>query len=267
MLARVFVDPTAPWILKGGTSLLIRIPGARHSRDIDLLHPDADLEQAYADLAAIVSAPSPLDRLTFQLRVDARNENEGSTLVWKLRATPVLGSTLLQHFPIDLTAGKELVGEIDRIVPTPTIEIDDVATPLPAFSCYPIVDQLADKLAAMYEYHGVTRTPSSRWRDLVDLLLLLATSSFDAAKLHLAIDHQRAHRPALDLPVAVRAPGPRWHDHDTYPATARAVPGLPAELRDIDVALDHLGRCMNPLLGSSVTDGTWNPTTWCWEPV
>ncbi|WP_420811603.1 nucleotidyl transferase AbiEii/AbiGii toxin family protein [Nocardia mangyaensis] len=60
MLARVFVDPFGPWILKGGTSLLVRIPGARHSQDLDLLHPDAAAE-VYPDVGR-QSAPAFPDR-------------------------------------------------------------------------------------------------------------------------------------------------------------------------------------------------------------
>ena len=35
-LARVFALPETSWILKGGSGLLVRIPDARYSRDLDL---------------------------------------------------------------------------------------------------------------------------------------------------------------------------------------------------------------------------------------
>ncbi|MBF6102181.1 nucleotidyl transferase AbiEii/AbiGii toxin family protein [Nocardia cyriacigeorgica] len=261
MLARVFVDPTAPWILKGGTSLLVRIPGARHSQDLDLLHPHADLEQAYNELRDLVAAPSPLDRLTFKLEVKKRNVNEGGTSVWQLKATPFLGVNGLQHFPIDLTAGKQLIGHIDRITPAPTIDIEDVQPP-PEFACYPLIDQIADKLAAMYEYHGEERAPSTRWRDLADLLLIISTSRFDAAALHMALNHQRQHRAALALPSAIHLPGPLW-EH-SYPAIARTIHRLPPELHHTGAALAYLGQCMNPILNGTITAGTWNHTDQTW---
>lgn len=262
MLARVFVEPAGSWILKGGTSLLVRIPGARHSQDIDLLHLDTDLGQAFAELDALVSAPSRLDRFTFQLQVTKRNDNEGGTPVWKLRATPMLGTKKLQNFPIDLTAGKQLIGEIDWVAPAPTIEIEDVL-PSPRFACYPVVDQISDKLAAMYEYHGELRVPSSRWRDLADLLLLIRAMSFDAELLCRSLEYQRQHRPTLELPDAVGTPGPRWKD--SYPDTARTVSGLPKGLQSLEAALECLGLCMNPILGGAVTTGTWNHTVQRWE--
>ncbi|MFF0264698.1 nucleotidyl transferase AbiEii/AbiGii toxin family protein [Kribbella sp. NPDC004536] len=38
-LARIFIEPTNDWVLKGGTSLAVRSPSARYSKDIDLFTP------------------------------------------------------------------------------------------------------------------------------------------------------------------------------------------------------------------------------------
>ncbi|HYO20465.1 MAG TPA: nucleotidyl transferase AbiEii/AbiGii toxin family protein, partial [Dermatophilaceae bacterium] len=55
-LVRVFADPSGPWVLKGGTGLLIRLPEARHSRDVDLLHTDGDIGTALKELRDLVGA-------------------------------------------------------------------------------------------------------------------------------------------------------------------------------------------------------------------
>ncbi|MGV9638011.1 nucleotidyl transferase AbiEii/AbiGii toxin family protein [Nocardia rhamnosiphila] len=258
MLAKIFRDPDVPWILKGGTGLLVRIPGARHSQDLDLLHPDTELEQAFEELRTLVVAVGPDDRFRFSLVVKTRRED-----TWQLNATPYLGAHALQHFPIDLTAGRQLVGEIDRIAPRQVIEIPDLAPP-PLFSCYPLADQIADKLAAMYEFHGPDRRPSTRWRDLADLLLIIRNFEFDAASTCTALDKQRECRAALELPTAVRAPGPRWEAE--YPGLAAATI-LPAALHRLDEALLVLGRCVNPLLSGELTEGRWNPESATWDPA
>jgi predicted nucleotidyltransferase component of viral defense system len=49
-LARVFAAADSPWVLKGGTGLLIRLPGARYSQDLDLLHLSENLEAAIEEL-------------------------------------------------------------------------------------------------------------------------------------------------------------------------------------------------------------------------
>ncbi|MBF6289889.1 nucleotidyl transferase AbiEii/AbiGii toxin family protein [Nocardia cyriacigeorgica] len=258
MLAKIFHDPGVPWVLKGGTGLLVRIPGARHSQDLDLLHPDTDLAEAFQELRGLVETVGQHDRFRFSLDVKARRED-----TWQLHATPYLGANALQHFPIDLTAGRQLVGEIDRVSPRQVIEIPDLDPP-PPFSCYPLADQIADKLAAMYEFRGAERAPSTRWRDLADLLLIISNFEFDAASTRTALDNQRECRTLLELPAAVHAPGPRWEAE--YPRLAAATI-LPAALHRLDAALLFLGRCVDPLLCGDLTAGRWDPATNSWNTV
>lgn len=51
-LARIFHQESL-WVLKGGIGLLTRLPGARHSRDIDLMHLTATPADAEAEVRAI----------------------------------------------------------------------------------------------------------------------------------------------------------------------------------------------------------------------
>jgi hypothetical protein len=46
---------------------------------------------------------------------------------------------------------------------------------------YPLVDHVADKVAAMFELHGEKCAPSTRYRDLVDLVAIVISASVDAA--------------------------------------------------------------------------------------
>lgn len=66
-LARIFSQPEGRWLLKGGASLLVRLPDARYSQDIDLLHTAAGLEEAVEDLRAAADF-SELDPLSFVIR-------------------------------------------------------------------------------------------------------------------------------------------------------------------------------------------------------
>ncbi|MFD3591489.1 nucleotidyl transferase AbiEii/AbiGii toxin family protein [Nocardia sp. NPDC058640] len=259
-LARVFAEPGMPWILKGGTGLLVRLPGARHSEDVDLLHLEADLEQAFAELRELTSATTALDPLTFQVTKKDRDSEFGS-LTLRLRATPYFGTNPAQSFPIDLTSRRELVGAVDLITPVQVLDIEDVSAP-PLFACYPLADQIADKVAAMYERHGARELPSTRWRDLADLLMLIRTVPFDAADTCAALAEQPARRPGLRLPAAVESPGEDWNTG--YGKLAKTTT-LPPELHSLDAALVVLGHCVNPLLDRSVETGTWNPVSRAWS--
>lgn len=53
-LARVFSRPDSGWVLLGGAGLLVRLPGARHSRDLDLLHTTSTGEDALLQLRELV---------------------------------------------------------------------------------------------------------------------------------------------------------------------------------------------------------------------
>jgi Nucleotidyl transferase AbiEii toxin, Type IV TA system len=96
-LGRVFANADSPWILKGAAGLLIRLPGARHSRD-----------------------------------------RSGRTTTATFR------------------------GRGARRRRAPGVHAD------------PLPDQVADKVCAMYEKHGHFAARSSRYRDLVDLVMVIA---------------------------------------------------------------------------------------------
>jgi Nucleotidyl transferase AbiEii toxin, Type IV TA system len=61
---------------------------------------------------------------------------------------------------------------------TPALPID-WPTDWPNVRLYPIEDHIADKICGMYEWPG--DTPSSRYRDLADLLLLAQREDLNGA--------------------------------------------------------------------------------------
>ncbi|OBA58498.1 hypothetical protein A5780_21430 [Nocardia sp. 852002-20019_SCH5090214] len=262
-LARVFAEAGSGWILKGGMSLLVRLPGARSSRDVDLLHRTASFDDAFDELRTLVGRQYPeLDPLTFQLDRQGSEDQSGMS-VMKLQATPYAGAVPFQGFPIDLTVGRELVGEIDYLAPEHAIDIPGTVARAPEFACYPLADQVADKFAAMYEYRS--GYPSTRWRDLVDLLLIINHCTLDAARTLAALHKQVEQRPLLEaLPQQVHSPGPRWAE--SYPPLAKETM-LPTALHTLDAALELLGICMNPLLNQGIVEGTWQPSTRSWKSL
>src|ERR1700730_13980464 len=48
------------------------------------------------------------------------------------------------------------------------------------YRAYTLVDHVADKVAAMYELHGAIAVPSTRYRDLVDLVAVVISVSVPA---------------------------------------------------------------------------------------
>jgi predicted nucleotidyltransferase component of viral defense system len=187
-LGRVFADPGSPWILKGGTGLLVRLPLARHSRDLDLMHRGTDPAAALDDLRALAGT-SPIDPFRFVL-------TEGRTLTGHTRGVTVrvevyLGTVRLESFPIDLSTEHRLLGRVEHRRPRPVLEHPDLAD-LPAVALYPLPDQVADKTCAMYQRYEPGQQPSTRFRDLVDLVLIVSAFDIDATTTHHAPMHDTA---------------------------------------------------------------------------
>ncbi|WP_280426439.1 nucleotidyl transferase AbiEii/AbiGii toxin family protein [Nocardia carnea] len=258
-LARVFADPAAPWVVTGGGGLLVRLPGARSSQDLDLIRPDTDITDAIDELHRLGGAHPDTD--PFVLRVELARQLTGDAAAGaELAVSIYLGATMIEDFRIDLATDKTIIGTIESLPPTPVLDLDGFAA-LPPVRLIPIPSQV-DKICAMTARYGATRQPSSRWRDLADLVLIVQSFAFDAAETRAALDIQQQRR-GLELPTALRAPGPEWER--AYPAMAKGT-SLPTELHDLDTALGFIGAALNPLLDGTRTHGRWNPHTRTWDP-
>ncbi len=93
---------------------------------------------------------------------------------------------------------------------------------------YPVTDHVADKVCAMYERHGPDQPASTRYRDLVDLILLALREPLPGHELHLTLGTEVGRRTALgtvlELPSTFTIPGPAWPDG--YKSEAAKVVGL-----------------------------------------
>lgn len=256
-LARVFAEPTGSWVLKGGTSLLIRLPDARHSQDIDLLHTTSSIEEAIAELQTLVSRDIG-DPLAFVL--GSPTAMSGGVAGVQVPVTVYLGATQFERFPIDLSTDLHTVAHVEHVRPAPVVDIPGLS-PLPEFVLYPLPDQVADKVCAMYERHGSHQRPSTRYRDLVDLLLIATSLSLDATLTEHALKSESRRR-GLDLPDKLIEPGPEWASG--YRQTAKDS-HLDPTLHDLQSALTRAGACLNPLLSGVLSVGTWSPSAGCWE--
>ncbi|GAA4802836.1 nucleotidyl transferase AbiEii/AbiGii toxin family protein [Tomitella cavernea] len=256
-LTRIFSETGDRWLLKGGAALLVRLPDARYSRDIDLLHTTAAIEEALAELAAIARAPSDLDPFQFIMATPKLMTSDVAGA--RVKVDVYYGTTHLEQFPIDLSTELVPIGEVDYQSPTPVAAIDGLA-PMPTFALYPLAQQISDKVCAMYERHN--GQPSTRYHDLVDLILIVTTWSIDATTTRAALHHESARR-GLTLPSVVASPAPSWTAG--YARIAKDVAAVPENALDITSALHILSTCLNPLFQDSEQEGSWNPKTQHWS--
>jgi Nucleotidyl transferase AbiEii toxin, Type IV TA system len=254
LLARVFsLDPDG-WILKDGVGMLVRLPAqARHSRDIDLVRQDS-----VEDSVAALEAAAGLD-LEDGLAFDLMRSKPGGRDAVVVPVVARVGATQFEAFTIDLLCGRRWPAGIERTTPQPVLELDHL-TALPPFTLYPLAAQIADKVCAVYERHGPTAMSSTRYRDLVDLVLIATSQRLDGASVAAALASERDRR-GLELPLTFDFPEPRWRDgYRAAALDARLVDGLadPGRARDLMIAF------LDPLLaGDPVT--TWSPEGRAWR--
>lgn len=252
LLSRVFTDEPASWVLKSATGLLARIPGqARHSIDIDL-HFAGQLETAL-DALRKASAVDLGDYFTFDIE---RGPNlSGVTTGSQLRVVAYLGDKEFERFRIDVVVTHTMTSDPEEIPPIEPVEIAGLQS-VP-YRAHPIPDQIADKHAAMQgTYAG---RPSTRYRDLVDLVLIATTQTVDAERLHTAVmsEHERrGAKPATKLSL----PSGDWAQG--YRKIAEEVADF--EPLDAETAVGIVRRLVDPII-AGLTSGTWDPGRLEWK--
>jgi hypothetical protein len=250
-LALIFSAPNRQWVLKGGASLLMRLTEARFSKDLDLMHlGELSAEDALAELRAI-TAPREGDHLTFVIE-DGVSYSQTNPVI-EISVSAYVGAKY-GGFPIDLARELHLLAAPERIRPTPVVDLPGL-TELPEVVVYPLTDQVADKVCAMYERYGNPQSPSSRYRDLIDLVLIVAACELEAAPVFRALQSESKRR-GMRLPQNMVSPGPQWPSG--YGAYARRT-SIDQALHSMQDALEHVGRCISPLLDGSRETGLWRP--------
>jgi len=251
LLARVFSHEPDRWVLKGATGLLARIPGqARHTIDIDLYF-DGKTTEALGALRGATDVDLG-DFFTFDIERGA--SLSGETVVSQLRATAYLGDKIFETFRVDIAVDHTMTAEPDSTPPIEPVEIPGLHS-VP-YRTYPIQDQIADKHAAMIDLYA--GQPSTRYRDLVDLVLIATTQTVEAGSLHTALvsEHRRL---GTSPSIVITLPSEDWHDG--YRKLAVGVSGF--SFIDVADALEIINKLIGPVFGG-LTAATWDPETLEW---
>lgn len=252
-LCRVFRGGNRDFVLKGGSGMLARIPDARATRDVDLgLLVPMNFADVVDELVRLASSDLG-DFCRFELaKTEERVDENGYSRLLKLRFASYVGAEEKDPVLIDLSLGCEPVGEIVSTEPTNRIKVPGVETS--PYMLYPIADQLADKLCAIMELQP-GGYPSSRMKDLVDVVLIARTQSVSAAVLSLAIVTECSRR-GMALPSRFAAPDFWESDFGRFvKSNGLDVPFV--------VACDLAARLFDPVL-EGVVGGEWIPEEALW---
>ncbi len=258
-LSRVFSEgPDSEWLLKGGTGMLARVPSTRATVDIDLYRSGYGLDEAVADLRRLAERDLG-DHFRFvyvRHRAIAAGAQQPYTYGYRVEFDTYIGAQKKGGIGVDLATGAGPTAE-------PTVAAPASALGLPRligfdYRLYPVVDQIADKVCATMHRYG--DRPSSREKDLVDIVVLAVTHDIDGSALGTAIATEIRRRrmgpfEQLDVPAD-------WGP--AYSKMARKIPYC-VGLESIDAASSVVSAFIDPALDGTAAGQTWSSDEHVWQ--
>lgn len=258
-LSRVFSEgDDSSWVLKGGTGVLARVISARSTLDIDLYRRGVTMEQALADLQR-VAAVDLGDHFRFEYEAsgpilggDMQPYLSGSRATFQV----IVGTSRKTQLQVDVAVGVHTTQEAQTMAPANALNLPKlVAHP---YKLYPIVDQIADKVCATVgEYLG---QPSSREKDLVDLVVLAVTHDLDGTALARALVTEFARR-QMSVPDRFAVPASWGRGHRKQSAGISHC----AEHPTVEHAQNLVAQLIDPALKDSVAGQTWVAANRIWQ--
>jgi len=255
LLARLMVVAADRWILKGALALHFRL-GARFraTRDLDLGRWD-DESAATADLLTA----QQLDLSDyFQFTIEKTDKLdallEGAAVRYHVSAS--LAGRSFEEVTVDVGFGDPPVGGPERLRGPALLRFADIEpSEVPSVRTEPHV---AEKLHAYTRQYAGGR-PSTRVKDLIDLVLIATFLSFEAGRLRAALRTTFGVRGTHPLPVQVPAPPSQWTA--AYAKMAAEV-GLALEL---SVGYEQARMFLDPILSGAVPDSaSWDSSRQRW---
>jgi len=252
-LARVFAPgEQSEWLLKGGGAMLARVPHTRATKDVDLAVSSGDLDEAQAALERAAGRDLD-DHLRFELtgaRDTGRGDNQPGVQTRRLRFSCLDAQTgrKVGEIPVDVVVGPAPVGTIETVTPANRLSLPrDLRAP--QYRLFPVADQVAEKVCAtMQDYDG---RPSSRVKDLVDLVTIARTQQLSMRELHAAIEHKR-RQTTLD-PIETFTVPDGWERQ--YRTLAEATPST-GGITDVHDAEQFVRSLVDPALAGG-REQTW----------
>ena len=253
-LSRLYIVDNG-WIVKGATALLARGIGVRATIDVDIYRA-VQSQVATADIARAARLDLG-DWFRFELGA-TRQHADGSDGV-RIPVDAYVGATLWAQFHVDLVGTNLRVidqpDDVSAIARVDMANVDQVG-----YRAYPLVDHVADKVMAIIERHG--ERPSTRFKDLVDLVAIVTEVSIDARAQYAALHAEATHR-GITLPSRFEVPDQSlWKTG--YGNEARR--SLLALALTLDEALTIVRPFIDALLDDSAI-GWWDPLTRQWSGV
>ncbi|NJP99544.1 nucleotidyl transferase AbiEii/AbiGii toxin family protein [Streptomyces zingiberis] len=221
MAARLAVDGTGGWILKGGAVMEFRLPGrARTTKDLDLaLRPEEGLGADGGEVRDLLieALAVDLDGDGFRFRVGAPVPLRADTAGrggWRFSVEAHLAGKLFAGIRVDVVDRGEEIARTECLSLPNTLSF--AGTPQRTIEAVDRRQHFAEKLHAFTRDYG--NRPNTRVKNLADLVLLIEDGLAGDAVLAGVVRHVFAVRATHDLPRDVPDPPPAWRAEYPRPA-------------------------------------------------
>jgi hypothetical protein len=211
-LCRLFRQPDAPWALKGGYAMELRIATARTTRDIDLSlrqHVGADggkdVKLRILDMLQSEAAVDLDDFFVFTIGEPLADLDAAPYGGGRFPVESRMDGRVFAKFHIDVGAGDVVINPLEAVRGRDWL--DFVALPSATFPAISVEQQFAEKFHAYtLPQPGVENT---RTRDLVDMILLIRLG-LDPEKTLTALAKTFQCRGTHKIPAAIAPPPDSW---------------------------------------------------------
>jgi predicted nucleotidyltransferase component of viral defense system len=209
LLARFFAEKNAPWLLKGGYAMELRLRTARTTKDIDISLPAEIVDASHGDVVQRVQQSARIELADFFTFVIGESQLDLNAAPQGGARYPVVASIagrVFTKFHLDVGIGDAVVQ------PTELLKgrnwLDFAGIPPAMLMAISIEQQFAEKLHA----YTLPRRDSSnsRVKDLVDMVLLARLRTMDKAILQRAISATFSLRGTHPIPANLPAPPASW---------------------------------------------------------
>jgi predicted nucleotidyltransferase component of viral defense system len=254
-LRRLLIAAPGRWVLKGALALDFRLDTpTRPTKDIDLGRDD-DEDAAVRDIVAAQELALD-DFFTFAARRTTELDDTDEFTAIRFHLTAQLGGRTFEQFLLDIGFVDSIDYRPDPVQSAGLLAFAGIA-PL-TLPTIPIEQHLAEKIHAYTGTYGKDGRASTRPKDLVDILLIEASTTIAATSLREALERTFHERQRHPLPDKLPAPPNDWTD--PYRRLAKDV-GIEA---DLTAAYEQTRAFLDPVLENKA-DGNWNPSVREWD--
>lgn len=259
LLCRIFSEEHPAFVLKGGQGMIARTLNTRSTRDIDLVYREVNVDEAVEELkrvAAIDLGDFVVFRFAEMGKIAEEQEyREGYRVFFSV----TLGTADKGKVPVDLIADVAAADTFDEVAPVGRLEVAGI--PTSNYLVYPVTYAMADKVCAIMETHR--GGPSSRVKDLVDLVVILTTQTMNSIMLRerLLLEYERMRK--IGRFEGFTIPG-AWKQGGTAASYRKQAieAHVPEEYCQVDAAEGLVRSCLENI--RTIDDSMWSPDSMSW---